>query len=412
MQKKYKITVLGLGHLPAEYGGKQKTGLSYAIYEIARNIGIYNNDIDYVLCCTDYNSKINKIIELDSGIKVIGWRRIDLLQYIFRYPLSSLLLTLQSLKYILKYKHLLNLIKVFGTLIFYSSVLRKHCFDILHVHGANNAVLTNHLYNLTQPKIISLHGVIGFDKNLPKSCRRIEKSALESESYFTFISKETKNKIINNYNNEIKEYEIIPNGIDFKKFKIYDSNKCRHELKLPFEKKIFLTIGSSSRLKGQNKIIEAAALLSENIQEKICLILIGNNVTSIKKNVSGLKCDLFLYEYITQDDLVKFYNSADYHLSASSSEGFGMVLTESLACGTPIIIPETCDIRKENFIKNKINTLIYEKPDTFNIKNVIEKSLDLEFNKNKIRESVSHLSWENVIKDYCKLFREISYEKK
>jgi len=405
MKKDSKIKVLSLGYLPKEYEGKQKTGLSYAIYEIARNIGKYSYDIDYIVCCTDYNSNIKKIIKLDSGIKVIGWRKIDLIYFTFQHPILSLYLIIQSIKYILKYRYIINFIKVFGTLIFYSSVLKYHRFDVLHIHGTNKAVLANYIPDAKNIlKVTTLHGVIGFDKNLPKECHKIERDTLKINSFFTFVSKGTQETLLSQYKVTPERYQVIQNGIDINKFSIHDRKKCRKELGFPLNKKIFLTVGGLSKLKGQRKILRAVSLLSDDIQEKICLIFVGNNVNSIRRNVPELKCDLFLYEYIFQDALVKIYNSADYHLSASSSEGFGMVLTESLACGTPVVIPRSCDIATEDFIIDGRNSVIYEKATVTNIKKVIKKTIRKEFDKSIIRKSVSHLGWRKIAKSYCEVF--------
>jgi glycosyltransferase involved in cell wall biosynthesis len=119
-----------------------------------------------------------------------------------------------------------------------------------------------------------------------------------------------------------------------------------------------------------------------------------------------------LYEHVEQERLVQFYNAADYHLSASSSEGFGMIMTESLACGTPIILPRTCDLVEEEFVIDGVNAIVYEKPSKEAIQNVLKHALSMKFGREEMRNTVAGMSWGQIAACYGELFGSFAQAKR
>jgi glycosyltransferase involved in cell wall biosynthesis len=56
-------------------------------------------------------------------------------------------------------------------------------------------------------------------------------------------------------------------------------------------------------------------------------------------NVLGLTDCVELLGFVSEDDLVQAYQAADVTiLPTQSLEGFGTIISESLACGTPVIV--------------------------------------------------------------------------
>jgi glycosyltransferase involved in cell wall biosynthesis len=252
-----------------------------------------------------------------------------------------------------------------------------------------------------------LHGVIGFDENLPAGCQAVERDALGTSGYFVFVSNKTQSTILSKHKIVPDKHTVIPNGIDLQKFRLLDRNECRHKLNLSQDKTILLTVGSLSKLKGQVRILDSIASLPHDVQERICCVFVGNGVSALRDKKEGSGLDLRLYEHVEQERLVQFYNAADYHLSASSSEGFGMIMTESLACGTPIILPRTCDLVEEEFVIDEVNAIVYEKPSKEVIQSAIERALSSRFNREEVRNTVAGMSWQNLALQYSNCFRSV-----
>ena len=400
------LKVLGFGHLPKEAGGRQSSGLSYAVFEIARGLADLGKELEYVLSCTDVNSSVKRVAQLESGIKVIGWARKDLIAYSILHPGLALRLLYTAIRYRCRYRLEPGLLRTFGTLLFYSAAIHFYTPDLLHIHGANRAVLIDLIPNTKNlPRVTTLHGVIGFDENLPAGCQAVERDALRAGGCFVFVSNETQRTISSKYKVVPDKHTVIPNGIDLRKFRILDRDQCRHNLDLSLNKTILLTVGSVSKLKGQTLILDSVASLPHDVQKRICCVFVGRGVSSLGHKKEGSGLDLHLYEHVEQHKLVQFYNAADYHLSASSSEGFGMIMTESLACGTPIILPRTCDIAEEEFVVNGVNAIVYEEPSKEAIQSAIESALSSQFDREEMRNTVASISWDGIAARYGEVFR-------
>jgi len=407
-RRDFALKILAFGGLPKEAGGKQTQGLSYATFEIAKGLCNLGTDLEYDLCCTDVNSSVKQVARFPQGIRVIGWTKRQLIFSSIVHPGLVVTLLRKAIRYRHQYQTERSTLKTLMILLYYATVRRIHKPDLLHIHGTARSMFLNCLPSIRDlPRVTTLHGVIGFDENLPAGCQAIESDALKTNSYFVFVSNKTQRTLLSHYESVPSRYTVIPNGIDLQKFRVLDRNECRHELNLPLDKTILLTIGSLSKRKGQSLILDSVASFPHDVQERICCVFVGNGVSVLKDTKETLGFDLRLYEHVEQERLVQFYNAADYHLSASSSEGFGMVMTESLACGTPIILPRTCDLVEEDFIVEGMNSVIYEEPSVPSIIEAVRRALSSQFCRQVVRDTVAHMSWDQIAARYSNLFRSL-----
>jgi len=399
--------VLAFGALPKEAGGKQHSGLSYAAFEIARGMAALDKNLEYVLSCTDVDSSVKRVVQFRSGIKVIGWTKKDLVTYSILRPWLAFRLLSSAIRYRCRYRLKPGLLRTFGTLLFYSAAVHFYTPDVLHMHGAKTVILDLIPNTKGLPRVTTLHGVIGLDRNLPAGGQAIERDALKTNSYFVFVSNKTQRTLLSHYESVPSRHTVIPNGINLEKFRLLDPRESRQNLGLPLDKTIFLTAGGLLKRKGQIRILEGIACLPHDVRKRICCVFVGDGVSALRdmKEWSGI--DLRVYEHVEQEKLVQFYNAADYHLSASSSEGFGMIMTESLACGTPIILPRTCDLVEEEFVTDGGNTIVYDKPSKEEIQSAIERALSSQFDREEMRKTVEGMSWDNVAARYSALFEDL-----
>lgn len=64
------MRILSFGHLPISYGGKQTSGASFVIYQLAKHFNELDN-IDSFVCATD----IYKETDTSYGITYLGWNK-------------------------------------------------------------------------------------------------------------------------------------------------------------------------------------------------------------------------------------------------------------------------------------------------------------------------------------------------
>ena len=129
--------------------------------------------------------------------------------------------------------------------------------------------------------------------------------------------------------------------IDLEKFKPYDKNKTRKELNYPIDKSFFILFGAqnlSDKRKGIEYLIEALDIfyqkLSNEQREDICVISIGNTSSDITKAIKFKNINL---GYVSENELVKIYASADVFLSSTINDAGPIMINQSQSCGTPVV---------------------------------------------------------------------------
>ena len=107
--------------------------------------------------------------------------------------------------------------------------------------------------------------------------------------------------------------------------------------------KFILSVGSLEPRKNIPRLLEAFRHL-KNIPAgaKCTLVLVGRRAwgahdISDTIRTLGLEKDVIVADYVSIQDLVHFYNLADFFVFPSLYEGFGLPVLEAMACGTPVL---------------------------------------------------------------------------
>lgn len=127
-----------------------------------------------------------------------------------------------------------------------------------------------------------------------------------------------------------REPQVCYMGIDAQKFSPRG---------LPREK-FFLSVGSLTRLKGFDFLVEALGHVRS--EDRYPLVVVSNfQVPEERQYLEGLARErgvtLTLLDGITDEQLVDLYNRASATLYAPVREPFGLVPVESMACATPVL---------------------------------------------------------------------------
>jgi len=158
----------------------------------------------------------------------------------------------------------------------------------------------------------------------------ISKKTIENEiknyndcDYISIPSKFVKDSF---FKKKIPISKLIENayGTDLTKF----SNKNVKK----FQKFTLLSVGYASVQKGFHHILNAHDLIKGDFIH----IHVGTVENVFKNKLSKYK-NLIVYESVNQTKLSEYYNMADIFILPSIQDGFGMVILEAMACGTPII---------------------------------------------------------------------------
>ena len=144
----------------------------------------------------------------------------------------------------------------------------------------------------------------------------------------------------------IVEARVIPNGIDLSVFKPANQEKARAELALPQDAFILLSAASGLRTspyKDYLTLKRAVALASQK-SSKLLLVALGASQKEVEQRAKQKKplkignASVLFFPFEKEElRIALFYQAADLYLHAAKAESFGIVITEALSCGTPVV---------------------------------------------------------------------------
>ncbi len=203
-------------------------------------------------------------------------------------------------------------------------------FDIVHVHAFAAHFFLAYFYKVIYPRtkiVVTFHG---------SDYNNFIGNGISSKLYRAFAKKIDYILAVGNQElRYIEEYiqpigsKVLCAGVDSTKFYSVKNTKKEYD---------FLFIGSFYEYKGVDIFIDAIKLLNDK-NLRICFVGSGEYLEEIKKLKNDFNISIFLN--IDHDKLVEQYNRAKFLVMCSRLDAFGLVVTESMYSGTPVIIAPT-----------------------------------------------------------------------
>ena len=370
---------------PFSLGGEQRVVTVLSNYLV--NIGY---DVYFLLTCP--NDKIDyEMYNMDKRIKILFIKKYNnifnkifrKIFYFFRYK-NSLILIRNSYCDFIDRK---ILIKEFN----------KHNFDyIIGVSSEHFGILSVLKDKLINSKIIAWqHSTF--------------ESYFKTKNHRMFNQKSFIKQMMNNIDKYVvqtySDKQKILNEFGIDAYVIGNPNTFNQNELSKLESKNFLSIGRFDYVKGFDMLIEAFSIFAQNNKEgNLYIVGEGKEKKVYEKLIDkyGLKDRIFIINKTNQ--INQYYLNSLAYIMTSRWEGWGMVVTEAMQFGLPIIgfdIPSTVEI----FGDRECGILV----EKFNIKklaNAIEEILSnnkkYEYSKNCI-EQVKNFDIEKIGKKWIRI---------
>jgi glycosyltransferase involved in cell wall biosynthesis len=202
--------------------------------------------------------------------------------------------------------------------------------------------------------------------------------------------------------------EKVTMGIDFNMFRKMDKIECRKELNLPIDTKILISVGRINSLKRQSEVVKELVQLKNRYDFLYIVIGLGSESEEdcLYKLAGPLieESRIIFPGYIRNEELVKYFNSADALLMTSSSEAGPVVSMEAIACEIPVITTDTGNVSE--FLKNENAGIIIDRKDLKNLDIAIKSVLDGEEIRKCGRDRAKEIfDWNVIAKKFISIYR-------
>ena len=217
------------------------------------------------------------------------------------------------------------------------------------------------------------------------------------------VSESTKFEIINRLGISSDNIEVIPNGVTIK--------LCK-----PISKSFRPTILCLGRIKNYKRIdhiLSAFKLVNREIPLAQLLIAGDGDALPFLKKMSreNSLSNIYFLGKVSEDVKARLMGSSWVIVSTSQTEGWGMTMTESAACGSPAVAYDVPGLRES--VKNGVTGLLAENG---NIRDLAAKIIEVLKNEN-LREKLSmnalkfskKFSWDKSAQKFLEVLKNNSH---
>jgi D-inositol-3-phosphate glycosyltransferase len=396
---KLKIAVLSIHSCPlGKVGGENTGGMSVYIREFARELGRRGHLVDVY---TRIHEPIHdQVVELGQNARLIHLKAGE-----------------EEIQKLAIYDHL-------GDFAHDLENFRKQNglrYDLIHSHYWLSGLAGKRIQQWWDiPHIMGFHtlgavkNAIGIGEDEPELRINAEKELVKDCHRIIASTEKGKEDLIYYYDASPETISVIPCGVNLDLFRPIKREIARCNLGLNGES-IILFVGRIVPLKGIDNLLEAMTYLER--KRRIKLVVIGgdeHSQTEMQK-LKSLSRSLKIHEsviflgLVEQEMLPFFYSAADLCVVPSYYESFGLVVLESLACGTPVVATKVGGA--ESAIRHGETGYIVIDNDPCRLADKITLLLSTSNGNTEfvgsVRASVTKYSWSNITEAIIEEYRSV-----
>jgi glycosyltransferase involved in cell wall biosynthesis len=239
----------------------------------------------------------------------------------------------------------------------------KHRYDLFFIPTYSSPVLMQNWYQAARFRVI-----------VPYTAKQAE--------YIIAVSEATRRDIIELTGVPNHKIEVVYLGVEDIFRKLPDQQREafreRYQISFPF----LLHVGSIHPRRNMQRLLEAFVYLKQEKKIAHHLVLVGLLLDQKSElNAFLSHPDIHYFGFVSDHDLVGFYNEAQVFIYPSLYEGFGLPVLEAMSCGTAVI---TSNVSSLPEVAGDAALLV----DPFSREAIMQAILDLTSNDDLRRELI------------------------
>jgi glycosyltransferase involved in cell wall biosynthesis len=201
----------------------------------------------------------------------------------------------------------------------------------------------------SRPLVMHFHGPWALESNMEGSNSfatrlkwMLERITYQRAARFIVLSEAFRDALHREYQVPLERIHVIPSGIDTERFNTtITRSEARAKLNWPPDRPIILAVRRLARRMGLENLIAAMDKVRRQYPDVLLLIAgKGALAETLQAQIEelGLTEQVRLLGFVSDQDLELAYRAADFSVVPTVAwEGFGLIVIESLAAGTPVL---------------------------------------------------------------------------
>ncbi len=201
----------------------------------------------------------------------------------------------------------------------------------------------------SRPLVMHFHGPWALESSVEGSNSfatrlkwMLERITYQRTAMFIVLSEAFRNALHHKYQVPLERIHVIPSGIDTDRFDTTITRaEARAKLNWPQDRPIILAVRRLARRMGLENLIAAMDKVRRQYPDVLLLIAGKGALTeTLQAQIEelGLAEQVRLLGFVSDRDLGLAYRAADFSVVPTVAwEGFGLIVIESLAAGTPVL---------------------------------------------------------------------------
>ncbi|RJS81597.1 glycosyltransferase family 1 protein [Candidatus Bathyarchaeota archaeon] len=301
----------------------------------------------------------------------------------------------------------------------------KREIDIVVSHdwlGSIGGILSSN--GIGKPFVFHIHSTEeGRTGGGSETVKRLERIAAEEADRIITVSYAMRDHLVH-LGYEEKKIRVVYNGIDVEKYSPEavseeERKKVRESLGVKDDELMILFIGRLTWVKGADMLLQAMPHILRDVPNaKLVIVGVGDQQDLLKNDVAkmGLEDKVILkFDFLAEDVKIGYYAASDVCVFPSKYEPFGIVCTEAMAMGKPVVVGarDISGLREQVISSGEkqcgfhINP--YDPSDIAKFTSILllDEEMRMKFGRNARERVLNMFTWEKVSQDTLRIYREL-----